>query len=502
MRNDFDNKELTNFLNNIELPDVQTPLHKMKLKRALLNSEYLNRKTSLNSLKIFLLNSSLFVRQHAAYSLAAITLFLTVAALSLMPFTSPAFAHIVLEVNPAMMLTIDSRDNVIAFESLDQSASDIFSEMDFRRKSTERAIEEIVNRLHELTILDQNNSVVLLIYPADTTKIDDVTQTLNNAESTVSRRLNELKAKAQVKSFALKAEVFAAADQAGLMPSQYARLLEHGMTSENLTKLFNQRDELEEDRKYFAGHFDEIAEQITKVLEKNVPEDEAVLVVREALATRRGTGEIRKAVQRLDTLIDDDYTPRTAIAQVRREMRSRRNLKDIDGTDAEGKADNESTQDVEGANQDDADQDDGYSPNEKPDSQEDEHKPSDEKNRRNLRDRQNERRLQHNQRQEQEQRNDIQEQLDEEPEQQDSENDKQSLSDEGLEHYNDRQNLRNDRQERRDEQQQRRNERRERRYNRQQQKEETLAQPDASLPLSDTESSNSVETDAEIDYEE
>lgn len=401
MRKDYDNRELTDFLNNIALPDVQTPLHKQRLKKALLNSEHLYRNPATYPLQIFSFYSSLFVRKYGAYSLAAIAIFLTIAGISIMPFTAPAFAHIVLEVNPIVRLTIDSRNNVIAFEALDQTALEIFDEMDFRGKSTESAIEGIVGRLHERITLERDNRIVLLIYPAHNKKIDDVAQTLNKAESTVNRRLIELNAQAQVRSFTLQAEVYTAAEQAGLMPSQYARLLEYGMTSDNLTQLFHQGDDPEVDREYFVRHFDEIAEQVTKVLAKDVPENEAVLVVREALAARRGTGELRKAVQRLNDLLNEDLTPRAAVTRVRREIRARRNIKDIDERDSEDKGKNEYAPDDEGARQGDAydqeDEDTGqkneHTPDDGIDSQDDEQRrPGGNDNRRNLREQQNERR--------------------------------------------------------------------------------------------------------------
>lgn len=509
MRKDYKNREISDFLNNIELPDVQTPLHKQRLKKALLSSEHLYRNPATSPLQIFSPCSSLFLRKYGGYSMAAIAIFLTIAVLSFMPFTAPAFAHIVLDVNPTVRLTIDSRNNVIAFETLDQTAFEIFDEMDFRGKSTENAIEEIVGRLHERITFEQDNHVVLLVYPAQNKKIDDVAKTLTKAESTVNRRLTELKAQAQVKSFALQAEVFTAAEQAGLMPSQYARLLEYGMNSNNLTQLFHQGDDPEVDREYFVGHFGEIAEQVTKVLAKDVPENEAVLVVREVLVARRGTGELRRVVQRLNEFLDEDLTPREAIARVRRDIRSRRNLKGIDERDSEDKGKNEYAPDDEGARQgnaygqddEDTDQNNKHLLDDRIDSQDDEQRrPDANENRRNLRERQNERQQRREERQEQQ--NEKQEQPDEEQKRQDSGNDEQTLPDEGLEQDVDRQNRLNEKQEQRNERQQRRNERREQQNERQQPRNERQGQHDASPPLSDVENSSSDETDAEINQEE
>lgn len=499
MRKDCDNRELTDFLNNIAMPDVQTPLHKKKLKNALLNSEHLYRNPAPSPLQIFSLRFPLFVRKHGAYSLAAIAIFLIIAVLNVIPFTSPALAHIVFEVNPTMKLTVDSRNNVIAFEALDQTAIDMFDEINFRGKSTELAIEEIISRLHEQSSLEQDNRMLLLVYPAKNKNIDDIAQTLSKAESTANRRLSELNAQAQFKTFALQSEVYIAAEQAGLAPSQYARLLEYEMTSENLIKLIHQADEPEVDKEYFVDHFDEIADQVTKVLAKDVSESEAVLVVREALAARRGTGELRKAVQRLNEFIDEDLTPKEAIVRVREEMRSRRNLNDIDDKDTDDEGNNE------------------YIPKNEDTDQKDERRQRREERQERLNERQN--------------------QQDEKQKQQDSEDDEQTSPDEEPEQDIDRQERLNEREQRRNERQEQRNEmpeeqnehrqrrnarqqqqyeedekqndnrdqqneRRENRHNRQRQKEEKPDQSEESPSPSNSERLSSDETTTKDDLEE
>jgi hypothetical protein len=360
-----------------------------------------------------------------------------------------------------MRITIDSNDNVIDFEALDQAAIDMFDEMDFLGESADRAIEEIVGRLHERTLLEQDNQVLLLIYPAHGKDVDDLANTSNKMKSTVNRRIAELAAQAQVKSFTLKAEVYKAAEQAGLMPSQYSRLLANGMTSDALKELFHQANEPDVDKEYFVGHFDEIAEQVTKALDSKVPENEAVSVVREALVTRRGTGELRRAMRRINELLDEDLTPRAAAMRVRREIRSRRNQKETNEADTYDKRQNEHVPNDKITNQENdnlPDTEDEYVPNETDNIKENEQKrPHENNNRRNLRERQLER---------QQQRDERREQRNKELEKQGKNNDNQENSHED---QNEKQKRSNENMiRRRNEAQERENEIRERRNNLQQ----------------------------------
>lgn len=497
MSKNYDNREMTDFLNSIELPDVQTPLYKKRLKKALLESGHFSRRSSAYLLKEVLFSSFMFLRQKSAYSMAAIAIFLAFAILSFMPFSTPAFAHIVLEVNPAMRLTIDSDNNVIDFEALDRSAVDMFDGMNFIGKSSDNAIEDIVGRLHERTVLEQDNQVLLLVYPAHGKNIDDLANTLNKTESAINRRITELNAQARVKSFALKAEVYKAAEQAGLMPSQYSRLLEHGMTADALTKLFHQADETGADKEYFAGHFDEIAEQVTKALESDVPEDEAVSVVKEVLAARRGTGELRRAMRRINELVDEDLTPRAAAIRVRREIRARRNLKDIDEGDSHDKSQNEPLPDDQITGREDeniSDSEDEYVPSGKDNIKEDEQKRPDVNDiRRNLRERQLERQQRRDERREHPneklEQEDIKEYQNEEQRRQDEESERRR---------NERQDRQNERQQRRDDIRQRLNENRQNRNNNPVQRKEIREQPNEN---EDQQDSEPVKPDVEDDVQ-
>jgi len=253
MSNDYKPSKLADIFYNLELPDARMPLHKQRLKRALLENGSFNRKSAHFFIHNVFLRPFFFIWQHSAYSLAAIALFITVALWSVWPFSSPAFAHIILEVNPALKLTVNADNNVIDFEALDQPAKDIFGEADFRNKRSELAIEEILDVLYEKTLLRENSSVMLVVTPVRDEKIVDIEQTKSKAEIVVNRRLAKLNTTLKVRTLKLKKDVYSAAEEAGLKPSQYVRLLDHGITTNTLREIFHYADDPEVDEDYFVG---------------------------------------------------------------------------------------------------------------------------------------------------------------------------------------------------------------------------------------------------------
>jgi len=329
MTNDIKPSGLADVFDNLELPDAQMPLHKQRLKMVLLANTNYNRKPALAVFQDLFLRSFFFIKQYSAYSVAVIALFITVTLWGMPPLASPAFAHIVLEVNPALRLTVDANTNVIDFIALNQSTKDIFRETDFRRKRADLAIEEILNVLHEKTLLSENSNIMLVVTPVRDEKIADIEQTKNKAEIAVNRRLAKLNTASKVRTLIVKTDVYSAAEEAGLRPSQFVRLLDHGMTTDALKNIFHYADDPKVDKDYFVSNFEDIAEQITEALDKDVPEDATVSMFREVLAARR-EGEFRRAIRRLNELLDENLTPKAAAERVRNEMRSRRNVNNVE----------------------------------------------------------------------------------------------------------------------------------------------------------------------------
>lgn len=309
----------------IELPKVQSIAHKQMLKSALLN--YAATQSAPAPTIFDRIRETFYARQRLAFALAAFALIFAIGLWQAMPAPLPAFAHMIVEVNPAVRLTIDANRNVLSYEALDEQTALLLESLNLSNVSVEAALERIMQRIHEKNVLLPDSNVLLLIYPDDDKFTDNIDEILALAEKASLRKLESLQIRATVRRFRIDAETFAATEQAGLKPSRYANLLERNLSSETLREFATDKYE---GKDYFADQFDEIADLISELLELGILERQAVAIIREAFHAGIGIEGIELAIERLRTLSEQNIPINRAVMQVRRSIRTGELLKTYD----------------------------------------------------------------------------------------------------------------------------------------------------------------------------
>jgi hypothetical protein len=309
--------QLAEELENIRFPEVRTPFHKERLKSVLLDHAHPSRQPA--RLPVFRSLSDMFfgMRRKMAFALPVVALLLLLVTWQAFTPAPQAFAYLVLEVNPAVRLTIDTNNKVIGFEAMDPRAREVFQQLKLRSKKAEQAVVEIVDRFYDQGILTPGGRVLLVMSPVAVVKQENLTAALDPLHSAVSRRLLELNIEIAANRFVMDAQTFGAAEQAGLMPSRYVRLLEAGISPEILTLLFKTGAELEIEKNAFAGQFAAIADLFPDLLDAGIPEKEAINLIKELVAAGVGSVGLEAALTRLLDIVDDGANLDSAIAGIR-----------------------------------------------------------------------------------------------------------------------------------------------------------------------------------------
>ncbi|HSW35870.1 MAG TPA: hypothetical protein VLH18_04620 [Candidatus Limnocylindrales bacterium] len=338
-----DQIQLAERLQNIEFPQVQTPLYKQRLKSSLLDYARLSRQPARVPIFRALYGMPFAMRRRMVYALPVMAVTLLVAALLFFVQAPPQpFVHLVLEVNPAVRLIIDADNNVIGFEAMDPRALEIFSTIDFRNKKTQQAVAEIVDRFYGQDILTPGRRILLVMSPvAGVVPQENLAAALEGARVAASQRLLELNVEIVVSPFILDADNYEEAERAGLRPSQYTRLLDAGVSANTLGTLFKVGEELEVEKTEFADYFGTIAELVAAMVDAGMREQAAVGMIREMLAMGMGIDELEAAVERLLDIIDGGVSPARAIVEIRRMIESGRGFEENGETDEQDEQDDE-----------------------------------------------------------------------------------------------------------------------------------------------------------------
>jgi len=357
-----DRLPLAENLEKIKLPAVQMPLYKQKLKNTLLSQARLaGQPAAVNSVS-GLFKRSFGLHRRMAYALPIAVMFLLAAWLMFAP-APQIYAHLVLEVNPSFRLMIDTRGRVAGFEAMDPEAQEISRAMDLQYKNLPQAIVKLVDGLYGHGLLTSDQNMILLIYPAaDTVRKDKLADTLETARTSVNRRIEELDIQITIQRFTMEAETYRAAEQAGLRPSQYLRLLDKNVSSAALSTLFRASEESGIEKNIYANRFSALADLIAEMIESGVSEKDAVKIVQELLASGVGIGLLEDTLSELLDNLDEGERPARAINKIRKAVKEGRIDKAIGCDDENGddrKDEKDNDQDTAEEDDDTDDKDDG-----------------------------------------------------------------------------------------------------------------------------------------------
>ncbi len=169
-------------------------------------------------------------------------LLLLVAALPLFGSPPAAFAHITLEVNPGLVLSVDSESMITGVEFKEGAAQELFAGMDFIGMSLDQALTQIAGHLKEAGFLNPEDVVLLAVHPAEGIPLEEMTVVSERLEQLVENHPDLLQLAGRVETVILDPALYNAARKAGLWPSDYVVLVAHGAVAETITTLISIMD--------------------------------------------------------------------------------------------------------------------------------------------------------------------------------------------------------------------------------------------------------------------
>jgi len=190
-----------------------------------------------------------------------------------------AFAHVTLEVNPALVMTIDSENKIIAVEFKDDAAKELFSGVVFNGMDLNQALEAIAGQLKEAGFLSDEEKVLLTVHPAEGVVINNLTVISEQLHEAFDSYLEQLQVKTPVETVVLDHAVYNAARKAGLWPSDYIVLVANvapGVTIAELEKIMESAGLASED---IRGHHHKVFEAYMDMREAGLTEAEALEII-------------------------------------------------------------------------------------------------------------------------------------------------------------------------------------------------------------------------------
>jgi len=266
-------KDLIDFeqrLHSVALPTINTPLHKSKLRTALVAElqKSARPRRGLPSDWLWALFATL--RFHPL-RLALPAAVLVVAAIVWQGLLMPpeTLAYATLHANPAVQLTVDTRGRVTELTPLSPEAAAIFAPDDFRQVRAELAVAQIVTRLHTEGFLRQDAAMVLLLRSAPAMSEKRVGQLADTLQGALENSLLATGTGASLRRHTVSLQVYAGSRAAGLLPLDFVDLLDTELEDEDLLSLFHLQGSLALDEPVFRARFAAMARKVARELRAN-----------------------------------------------------------------------------------------------------------------------------------------------------------------------------------------------------------------------------------------
>ena len=271
------NKELLDFearLCDIALPTISTPLHKARLRTALL-AEMQKRTTSRHrhplSLLWALFSTPRFRLLHAALPMALVLVAVLVWQGLLMP--APTLAYATLHANPAVQLTVDTRGRVTELALLSPQAAALLAPEDFRNQQAGEAVKQIVTRLQAGGFLRQEAELVLLMRSAPAMPAIRVEELADNLQAALESSLQTAGMSTRLRRHTVSEKVYAESRAAGLLPLDFVALLETALEEEELIALFHLKEAVVLDEQGFRARFAAMSRKVAREWRADMDKD-------------------------------------------------------------------------------------------------------------------------------------------------------------------------------------------------------------------------------------
>jgi len=230
----------------------------------------------------------------------------------------PAFAHITLEVNPNLTLTVDARNRVLAVELGEGKAQELFGETDFRHMPLEAALRQIAAKMAAAGLLTPERRVLLTAHAATGTTPEQLAPLMKRAQAVIDVHIKETAAAMPVATAIVSAPLSEAARKLGVLPSVYAELISGGITTETLVALFGRLTSEGITAKNFRKEIRDIAESLLDMREEGIGEATALQVLEMAIKADPALREVTTIAYDFLDLIEAGFTPGTALTAISR----------------------------------------------------------------------------------------------------------------------------------------------------------------------------------------
>ncbi|MBS3943808.1 MAG: hypothetical protein KGZ32_06085 [Dethiobacter sp.] len=196
--------------------------------------------------------------------------------------TPDAFAHITLEVNPALVLTVDSENRIIGLELKEGEAQALFSGIEFTGMDLKQALELITGHLSNAGFLNDDSLVLLTVHPAKGVREESISDLSGQLEQIYSSVVEPLAVKPPVQIVVLDSGLYAAAQKSGVMPSDFVVLVDHGVPSATIAALMEINYSAGKSGQTPIGHDKKIFEAYMDLRAAGLTETEALEILTEA----------------------------------------------------------------------------------------------------------------------------------------------------------------------------------------------------------------------------
>lgn len=230
----------------------------------------------------------------------------------------PAFAHITLEVNPNLTLTVDSRNRVLAVELGEGTAQELFADTAFRHMPLEAALRQIAAKIEAAGLLTPERRVLLTAHAATGTTPEQLAPLVKKAQAVIDVHIREAAAAVPVATAIVSAPLSEAAKRLGVLPSVYAELIAGGISNETLVALFGQLTGEGITAKNFRKEIRDIAESLLDMREEGISEAAALQVLQKAIKADPALREVTTIAYDFLDLVEAGFAPEAALAAISR----------------------------------------------------------------------------------------------------------------------------------------------------------------------------------------
>lgn len=280
-----DNEKLQNKLDTLALPEIQMPAHQQRLREMLLASSCFEKEITLSPLQQKVRAGIHGIRPVAWKLVATLAVLLLTLGTYATFFAAPqVVASLTLQVNPAINMTISSRNKVIAVNGLDADGQALLAGLDLTNRNVNEALRIIADALRKDGLLSPERRIIIALHPiGDSLGAADLAVLSGNVRRTIDEYLAGQGISLEVTSSELTAEFMETAGDAGLLPADYVDLVA-AVGAPLAWQVLSLYRELGLSQESFKEKLDDITEAIIELIEeKGLSEKEALTIIRKAI---------------------------------------------------------------------------------------------------------------------------------------------------------------------------------------------------------------------------